>query len=67
LTCNCGTCIISGIAIVIAVAINVQQFLSVGWTTLSWLSLVTVVVLAVVCRVSSKRNACTEPVDTDSN
>jgi membrane protein YdbS with pleckstrin-like domain len=61
LMCNCGTCIVSGVAIVIAVAINVQQFFSVGWSTLSWISLVAVVVLAVVCRIVSRRNVCAQP------
>jgi predicted RND superfamily exporter protein len=56
--CLCGTCIISGVAVVILVVINVYRFLSVGWTVLTWLSVGAIVVLAVICRFTSRREKC---------
>ncbi len=58
ITCMCGTCIVTGITIILALALNIYQFLNVGWTTLSWISLIAILVLAIVCYASSKRNQC---------
>jgi len=56
--CLCGTCIISGVAVVVLVVINVHRFLSVGRTTLTWISVGAIIVLAVVCRLTSRREKC---------
>ena len=55
-TCMCGTCLLSVIAFVALVALNIHQFFKVAWTTLTWLSLVAVVVLAGTCAMMSRRN-----------
>jgi len=57
-TCLCGTCIISGVAVVVLVVINVYRFLSVGCTVLTWLSVGAIIVLAVICRLTSRRETC---------
>ncbi len=58
LVCNCGTCILSAAAIVAIVAVNVGHFLHVGWTSLSWGSLVIVLVLAQACLLIGRTKRC---------
>ena len=69
LFCNCGTCVLSAVSLVALVAINVQQFFSVGWTRLSVFSGVAVVVLASVCAATSLREKCKrkEPVSNEGD
>lgn len=63
LICQCATCVISAVVAVAVVAVNVHQFLSVGYTKLTSLSIVVILVLLAGCCLSSKRKACnTEPV-----
>lgn len=57
-TCQCGTCVISGVTFVTVVVINVHQFLTVGWTTLTWMSLAVLPVLALLCGIMSRRAKC---------
>jgi uncharacterized protein len=57
-TCRCGTCVVTGAVAVLLVALNVHQFLTVDWTTLTWISLAALPVLAVVCAVLSRREKC---------
>jgi predicted RND superfamily exporter protein len=58
LACHCGTCIISAIALVALVVINIYRFLSAGWTALTLVSVVVIVVAAVICRLTSRRAKC---------
>ncbi len=72
LVCNCVTCIITSIAAVVAVIVNVGYLLTVGWTVLSWASLLLVVVLSQACYFISKTKLCRTVVpmangDTESN
>lgn len=57
-TCNCITCIVAGVALVVLVAINVNQFLHVGWTVMTWWSLAAIVVLTATCKIMSYREKC---------
>jgi len=57
-TCHCVTCVVSAAALVAVVALNVQLFLAVGWTRVTYVSLPAVVVLAGVCGVMSRREKC---------
>jgi predicted RND superfamily exporter protein len=57
-TCNCITCIASGIALVALVAVNVHQFFTVGLNRLTWLSLAAIPLLALACHLMSKREKC---------
>jgi len=58
LMCNCVTCIISGAAIVAIIAMNVAEFVNVGWTHLTWVSVVAVIVLAQACYFIGKSKHC---------
>ena len=65
LACRCGTCIVTAVAAVALVVVNVRQFLAVGWTTLTLFSISAVLVLMGVCAVMSRREACATP-ETES-
>jgi len=56
--CNCGTCIASGVTAVALLAVNIHQFLSVGWTTLTWFSIGAVLILGSSCMLMSYREKC---------
>ncbi|NQT19520.1 MAG: MMPL family transporter [Planctomycetes bacterium] len=58
LICNCTTCIVSTVAVVAIVALNVHQFLEVGWTKTAWMSLIAVIVLAQVCFFVGRSKMC---------
>ncbi|MFW6367321.1 MAG: efflux RND transporter permease subunit [bacterium] len=58
LVCNCVTCIITSVAAVVAVIVNVGYLLTVGWTVLSWASLLLVLVLSQACYFISKTKLC---------
>ncbi|MFC1736258.1 RND family transporter [Candidatus Hydrogenedentota bacterium] len=57
-TCQCATCIASGVMLVALVALNVHQFLEVGWTALTWFSIAGVMVLAGACHLMARRDKC---------
>ena len=57
-TCHCGTCIFSGATAILLVAVNVHQFLAVGWTLLTWISLAVLPMLALSCALMSRREKC---------
>lgn len=52
--CNRGTCMVVILAAAALVLVNVQQFVEVSWTTLTWITLPAIVVLAAVCAWSSR-------------
>lgn len=58
LICNCTTCIITAIIAVALVAINVHNFMAVGWNKLTWFSLIAILVSAAICAFSSHRQKC---------
>lgn len=57
-TCNCVTCVASAVAVVLLLALSLHQYWELGWTTLTWMSLVAIPVLALGCGVLSRRTAC---------
>lgn len=71
ITCMCGTCIATGVTIVGAVALNIYQFLNIGWTIVSWISLIAIIILSIICFISSRRNQCKpcieEPIENQNN
>lgn len=67
ITCMCNTCIVTGITIVSAVALNLYQFLNIGWTTLSWISLIAILILSIICFISSRRNQCKPCIEDNEN
>jgi uncharacterized membrane protein YdfJ with MMPL/SSD domain len=56
--CRCTTCIVSAIAGVAVVAVNVHQFFSVGWTMLTTVSVAAIAVLAGICHLAARRDKC---------
>ena len=54
ITCNRGTCVIVILAAAALVLVNVKQFIAVGWTTLTWISLPLIVVLSGWCAWMSR-------------
>ncbi len=56
--CNCVFCLIIAIAAVVLIVLNVHQFNLVGWTTLAWGSAIAIPVLALICGMLSRRQAC---------
>ncbi len=64
-TCKCATCVISAIAAVALVAVNVHQFLSVGWTSLMWFSVTAIPILAGACFLVSRRELCKTEKEQD--
>jgi len=59
-TCNCVTCVVSMVTLVALVAVNVKQFLHMGWSRLSLYSLVAIIVLSLGCFLLKRRAACGE-------
>jgi predicted RND superfamily exporter protein len=57
-SCNCAFCAIISTAAVVLVALNVHQFAVVGWNTLVWVSVIAIPVMALVCGIMSRREAC---------
>jgi predicted RND superfamily exporter protein len=57
-SCNCAFCAIISTAAVVLVALNVHQFAVVGWSILVWISVIAVPVMALVCGIMSRRQAC---------
>ncbi len=56
--CKCGTCIVTSAALVLVAAVNLKSFFDLGWTGLSWWSLVGVLVLAGICFIASRHRSC---------
>jgi hypothetical protein len=63
LTCKCGTCVAASIAAVALVAVNIHQFMHVGYTAMAWASLIAVLALGLVCFVMSRRQTCLTNAD----
>ncbi len=56
--CKCGTCVLSSLTAVALVAINVHQFLTVGWTWLTYISVAILPILFLGCYLLSRREKC---------
>ncbi len=63
-TCNCVTCIASSVAAVVLLAITLHQGGHVAWSTLTWIGLITVPILALGCGILSRRGACQTQTQT---
>ena len=57
-SCSCVACIIISIAAVLLIALSINQYAVAGWTTLVWVSVIAVPVMAVICNLISRRRAC---------
>ncbi|MGC9454322.1 MAG: efflux RND transporter permease subunit [Phycisphaerae bacterium] len=63
--CNCLTCIATSAALVATIALSISSYLHTSWTTLTWVSLAAVPVLAFICGAMSRREKC--KIDPDSS
>ena len=57
-TCNCVFCLIISIAIVVILAMNLHQYWKLGWNRLTVLSIIAIPVMALICGIMSRRQAC---------
>jgi hypothetical protein len=56
--CKCITCSVTGAAAVALVAINLYQFLNMGVTSLTWVSLGAITVLTGACTIMGRGQKC---------
>ena len=52
--CNCALCVVVSVSTVVLVALNVHQFAVVGWSTLTWSSIIAVPFMALACGIISR-------------
>ena len=57
-TCNCAFCLIISAAIVVLVAMNLHQYWELGWSKLAVISIIAIPVMALICGIMSRRQAC---------
>lgn len=57
-TCRCGTCFSAAVMGVLTVALNIQLFLNVAWTVISYVSLAIISVVALLCFLNGRRKSC---------
>lgn len=58
LTCDRDVCVISSITLVLLMAISLQQYTTVGWATLVWISVIAIPVMSIGCGFLSRRQKC---------
>lgn len=56
--CNCVFCLIISTAIVVLAALNFHQYGKYGWSKLAWISIIVIPVMALICGLMSRRQAC---------
>jgi predicted RND superfamily exporter protein len=57
-SCNCGFCMIISVAGAVLVGMNLHQYWKVGWSKLAWISIIVIPIMALVCGMMSRRQAC---------
>jgi len=57
-TCNCAACVLSSVTFVLLIAISLQQYVTLGWTTLTWISVIAIPIMAIGCGLVSRREKC---------
>ncbi len=57
-SCNCIFCLIISAAITVLVAVNLHQYGKLGWSRLAWISIIAIPVMALICGILSRRQAC---------
>ncbi len=56
--CNCGTCIVSAVAIVSVIVMNIYNFLHLGWTTMTLYSLSAILLMVLACYLIGRTKRC---------
>jgi len=57
-SCNCVFCFVISAATVVLVAVNLHQYWKLGWSRLAWISIIAIPVMALICGIMSRRQAC---------
>ncbi|MBN1763725.1 MAG: MMPL family transporter [Sedimentisphaerales bacterium] len=57
-SCNCAFCLVISISSVLLIAINAHQYFKIGWSKLTWISIVIIPLSALICGIMSRRKAC---------
>ena len=57
-TCSCGFCTIVSVAAVALIALNLHQYWHLGWSTLLLVGIIAVPLMALLCSLMSRRQAC---------
>ncbi|HUU16271.1 MAG TPA: MMPL family transporter [Sedimentisphaerales bacterium] len=56
--CNCAFCLTISLASVLLVALSIHQFAIMSWNTLVWISVISILAMALLCGIMSRRQAC---------
>lgn len=56
--CHCGTRLLIGILLIGTIVLNVHQFMTVGWTQLTWYSGIGIIALVATCMVTTRLRKC---------
>ena len=56
--CNCGFCMIISVAGAVLVGMNLHQYWKLGWSKLAWISIIAIPIMALICGIMSRRQAC---------
>jgi len=57
-TCNCAACVLSSLTLVLLIVVSMQQYVTLGWSTLTWISVIAIPVMATGCGLLSRREKC---------
>ena len=56
--CNCVTCLVASITLVVLIALTLNSFAQVSWSSLTWLAIVVIPLMAISCGLLSRREKC---------
>lgn len=65
--CNCAFCLVVSAAVVILIAVNLHQYWDLGWSGLTWISVVAIPLAALACGINSRRRVCRTLEDKRKN
>jgi hypothetical protein len=57
-SCNCAFCLIISAMTVVLIAVNLHQYWRLGWSGLTWISVITIPLMVLLCGIMSRRKAC---------
>jgi predicted RND superfamily exporter protein len=66
-SCKCGFCMIISVAGAVLVAMNLHEYWKLGWSKLALLSIIAIPIMALVCGMMSRRQACKRDAERQSN
>jgi len=55
--CNCIFCLVVSTATVVLVAVSLHQYWKLGWSRLTWISIIAIPVMSFICGIMSRRQA----------